>query len=186
MNNKSIVQYLSYRVTRLSSLVLLGYLLCSSLVQATKTYQTSSDFLKESFQGKPPATSLIAINAEMKSRITRMNGGIGYGQSRVRYWTKGDTSVWILEDIGKTRPITTGYVVKSGKIQAVKVLVYRESHGGEVAQTFFTRQLKKVSLKSNSRLSKRPSNIAGATLSVRSLTRMSRVALYLDQQRKSK
>jgi len=128
---------------------------------------------------------VVNISGEMKARISQMNG-YAYRQTRVRYWAGDGRSVWILEDIGKTRPITTGYVVKDGAISMVKVLTYRESHGDEVARTFFTKQFQKVSMKSNFRLTKRPRNIAGATLSVRSLTRMARVALYLDNQIRSK
>jgi len=85
-----------------------------------------------------------------------------------------------LEAIGKTEFITTGYVVKNRKIDSVKVLVYRETHGWEVARPTFTRQFRGASFKKNGRLSKTPKNIAGATLSVRALTKLARLSLYLD------
>jgi Na+-translocating ferredoxin:NAD+ oxidoreductase RnfG subunit len=89
--------------------------------------------------------------------------------------------VVILDEIGKTQAITTGFVVSGGRIEQVKVLTYRESIGSEVRRTSFTNQFKGASLEESGKLSKRINNIAGATLSVRAVTEMARVALYLEQ-----
>ena len=40
-----------------------------------------------------------------------------YGSLRIRYWKKDGRTAWILEEIGKTEPITFGVVIKEGKIQ---------------------------------------------------------------------
>jgi len=150
---------------------------------AAKVYQQPADFVKAQFGGTVPKAGVQTLTAAMQTRISKMNGG-KYGATRVRYWSKGDKTVYILNDIGKTQPITTGYVIEAGKLTTVKVLIYRESHGSEVRNTYFTKQFKTVTLGANGRLSKKPRNIAGATLSVRSLTRMARVALFLHSQKK--
>ena len=109
--------------------------------------------------------------------------GHEYRPSKVRYWMSGRRMVIILEEVGKTQPITTGYVVSGGKIEQVRLLIYRETIGAEVRRTSFTNQFKGGTLGSNGKLSSRINNIAGATLSTRALTEMGRVALYLDQVR---
>jgi len=63
----------------------------------------------------------------------------------------------------------------------VRVLVYRESHGGEVRYKAFLKQYKGVMLKEGDFLNHAIDGISGATLSVRSMTRMARLALYYDQ-----
>ena len=145
------------------------------------TYMTSSQFLKEGFGGTPAAGtySLTASDQTAAKAIL----GHGY-QSRVRYWKSGNKTGWILDKVGKHKPITTGFVVDGGKISLVRVLVYRETQGGEVKNSFFTRQFKGAKLKDPPRydLSKRIGNISGATMSVNSLRKLSRFALYLDSR----
>lgn len=148
-------------------------------------YQKPSAFIREVFAGKLPTTRAVTLTVEDQARIKRLMGR-GYDAQRVRYWTEGARTVWILSDIGKTRPITTGYVVKDGRIERVKVLVYRESHGWEVRERFFTRQFRDARLKDGRKLDKRIDNIAGATLSVRAMTRMAKLALYLEGKRTGK
>ncbi len=109
--------------------------------------------------------------------------GHEYRPSRVRYWTYRGKMVVILDELGKTQPITTGYVVSGGKIELVKMLIYRETIGAEVRRTSFTNQFKGAALGSSGKLSRRVNNIAGATLSTRAMMEMGRVALYLDQIR---
>ena len=91
--------------------------------------------------------------------------------------------VVILDEIGKTQPITIGFVVIGDKVEQVKLLIYRETIGAEVRRTSFTNQFKGATLGSNGKLSRRINNIAGATLSVRALTELGRVALYLEEIR---
>lgn len=143
-------------------------------------YQKPSAFLKEVFKGKVPAAKVVDVSSRQEA-ITKLLGH-KYGSKRIRYWAGGGRTVWILNEIGKTQPITTGYVVKNGKIAQVKVLIYRESHGWEVRKKFFTRQFTGAGLTKGTRLTKRIDNVAGATLSVRALTKMGKLALYLDSQ----
>ncbi len=154
----------------------------SSAYGQAGTYQTSAEFLAEAFAGagSPSAGSYSLTAADQAAAKAIL--GHAYGTARLRYWKSGDRTAWILEEIGKTRPITTGFAVDDGKVHLVRVLVYRESHGGEVKNSFFTRQFKGAKLKDPPRynLSRRINNISGATLSVNALRNLSRFALYLD------
>ena len=62
----------------------------------------------------------------------------------------------------------------------MKILIYRESHGWEVSKPFFTKQFSNASLKKGDQLSVGIRNVAGATLSVRAVTKLARLALYFD------
>ena len=106
----------------------------------------------------------------------------GKGPRRIRYWADATRTAWILEEIGKVRPITTGYVVKSGQIERVAVLIYRESRGWEVRHKFFTDQFVGATVDADYRLDRYIDGISGATLSVDALTRLGRLALYLTEE----
>jgi Na+-translocating ferredoxin:NAD+ oxidoreductase RnfG subunit len=79
-------------------------------------------------------------------------------------------------------PITVGVAVNNGAIERVKVLVYRESRGWEVKSPAFTAQFSGAKLDSEKRLDKQIDGISGATLSVRALSRLTRLALLFDRQ----
>jgi len=99
---------------------------------------------------------------------------------RVRYWKREDRTAWIVEEIGKEKPITTGIVVAHGRIESVKVLVFRESRGWEVRHEFFTDQFRDAGLADDGALDRQIDSISGATLSVSAVTRLARMVLYLD------
>tara|TARA_B100000959_G_scaffold9557_1_gene9653 strand:+ start:15294 stop:15809 length:516 start_codon:yes stop_codon:yes gene_type:complete len=149
---------------------------------ATTVYQKPSEFIRSACGGRIPSTRMLTLTAAHQDRIKRLLGH-AYRPSRVRYWTSGSRMVVILDEIGKTQPITTGFVLREGKIEQVKLLIYRETIGAETRGTSFTNQFKGVTLGSNGKLSRRINNIAGATLSVRALTELGRVAIYLEQIR---
>ena len=104
------------------------------------------------------------------------------GAWRIIYWADESRSAWILEEIGKVKPITTGYVVNRGKIERVAVLIYRESRGWEVRHKFFTDQFIGATVDGDYRLDRGIDGISGATLSVDALTRLGRLALYLAEE----
>ncbi|MGJ8696129.1 MAG: FMN-binding protein [Verrucomicrobiaceae bacterium] len=145
---------------------------------AERVYLKPSDFVRTSL-GSIPATKAVTPNGVQLKQVQAILGK-RYKTSSIRYWEKGGKTAFILEEIGKTEYITTGFVVSGGKIASVKVLIYRESHGSEVARPAFTRQFSGASLAGNGQLSKGVKNVAGATLSVRALTKLARLALYLD------
>lgn len=146
---------------------------------ADDIYQTPESFIEESFQGETPAPQLIWLTKELQAQVTEILGH-PYSSFRIRYWGKGARTAWVLEEIGKVKPITTGIVIEDGQISRLKVLVYRESHGWEVKYPFFTNQFQGVALKENTRLNRSIDGISGATLSVDALERLARLALYLD------
>jgi hypothetical protein len=157
----------------------LGLLAQPSAHAAEKIYEKPSEFLTRHF-GKVPKARVLSIDGTRQKQLTAILGH-RYGQQRVRYWEEDGKSAWILDEIGKTEPITTGFIVRGGKISEVKVLIYRESHGWEVSRPFFTKQFVGASL-DGTRLDKPVDGIVGATLSVRALTKLSAAALYLSQQ----
>jgi hypothetical protein len=145
-------------------------------------YQAPDAFIAESFDGETPAPSVLWLTKAVREEIKRILGH-DYGALRVRHWSRGTRSAWILDEIGKVKPITTGIVVADRHIERIKVLVYRESHGWEVKQPFFTERFRGAGLAAgDDELDRRIDNIAGATLSVNALKRLAALALYLDRQ----
>ncbi len=151
------------------------------LTWARGTYQEPEEFIEEAFSGAPPATRVLAVTEPMVGRIKEILGH-DLGVKRIRYWAQEGRTAWILEEIGKERPITTGLVVDKGKLETIKVLIFRESRGFEVRHPFFTDQFKGASLKQSGELDRSIDGISGATLSTRALTKLARLALYLHQQ----
>lgn len=141
---------------------------------ADRVYEKPSAFITSAF-GKIPQAKVIQLSSTQQKAVRAILGK-RYKTTSIRHWTVGSKTAFILEEIGKAEYITTGIVVSSGKISSVKVLIYRESHGWEVARTSFTKQFRGATLKKNPKVK----NIAGATLSVRSLTKLARLSLYLD------
>lgn len=163
----------------LTRILALSLALLASAHGEERVYKQPSEFIKSAFGGKIPATSVLTISGEVKSRSKAIMAH-NYGETRVRFWKQGGRSVWILEEIGKTQPITTGFLIENGRIRSVEILIYRESHGWEVSKPFFTKQFSNASLKSGDQLSAGIRNVAGATLSVRAVTKLARLALYFD------
>ena len=78
----------------------------------------------------------------------------------------------VVEDVmGKARPITYMLAVAAdGTVLGIEVLVYRESHGHEIAREAFRRQFVGKDATARLRLDKDIRNISGATISCRSIT----------------
>ena len=153
----------------------------ASLAFARGTYQEPADFISEVFTGKPPQAKALWLTADMELEAGKILGH-PFVQRRVRYWQVGERSAWVLDEIGKEEPITTGIVINAGKIEQVRVLVYRESRGAEVRYPRFTGQFTGARLKNQQELDRDIDVISGATLSVNALTRLARLALYLAGQ----
>ena len=152
---------------------------------ARGTYQEPTEFLAETFQNNVPKASVIWLSGEVRKDVSEILTHKPNGL-RVRYWVKDKKSAWILEEIGKTEPITIGFVINNNEIIQTKVLIFRESRGSEIRHDFFTRQFSNAKLTTENKLDRTIDGITGATLSVRALTRLSRVALYLNNQRLTK
>jgi hypothetical protein len=143
------------------------------------TYLAPEQFVEQSFD-RTPAMQTLWLTPTLQAGAKKILGH-SYGALRIRYWRRGARSLWILNEIGKERPITVGVVVDAGRIANVSVLVFRESRGDEVRHPFFTRQFDRLGLNDNLGLSGRIDGITGATLSVNAVTSVARLALYFDE-----
>ncbi|HSR61905.1 MAG TPA: FMN-binding protein [Gammaproteobacteria bacterium] len=150
-------------------------------VFGVNVYQEPGDFIDQAFSGAPPEPEKLWLTGDLKVAIKDIMGH-DMGVLRLRYWKKNDRTAWILEEIGKERPITTGFVVEGESIEQVKVLIFRESRGWEVRYPFFTDQFKNARLVDGNDLDRSIDGISGATLSVNAITRLARVALLLHRE----
>ncbi len=92
------------------------------------------------------------------------------------------TTVWFLDEIGKERPISFGIAVKNDKVQLIRVLEFRESRGFEIKNSAFTKQFEHVGLDGDGKLDQSIDGITGATMSVRAMKKISRIALFLHKK----
>jgi Na+-translocating ferredoxin:NAD+ oxidoreductase RnfG subunit len=95
-------------------------------------------------------------------------------------------TVWVLEEIGKEKPITVGIVITNQQIESLRILKFRESRGWEVELPSFTRQFDGIAFKTpnepnSTNLTRHIDGISGATLSVRAVKKLSKLALLLQQ-----
>jgi hypothetical protein len=139
-----------------------------------------SQYLHSVFGQDLPKAKAIWLTGDLKGKVTQALGSAP-SKLREKVWQKDQTQVFILEQIGKVKPITTAWKVVDGKILETKVLIYRESRGGEVRFPFFTDQFQGVGLKSPEKLNHDIDGISGATLSVWAMKKMARQALVLHQ-----
>lgn len=149
-------------------------------VMARGTYQEPSDFISNAFDGSAPKVQTLWITKNIRHEVEEILGHEFRGM-RTRYWAQGQRSAWILEEIGKEKPITTGIIVNQGKIEQLRVLIFREERGSEVHYPFFYQQFDGAALVEDKRLDRHIDGISGATLSVRALKKLSRLALFLHQ-----
>ncbi len=148
---------------------------------ARGTYQEPEDFLNEVFNNNIPQVEKLWIKGEVRDKVRSVLDH-DLGVLRVSYWRKENRTAWILEEIGKSLPITVGIVVNDNKIETVRILIFRESRGWEVRYPFFTDQFSEATLVDNNELENGIDGISGATLSVRAVTRLTILALYFHQQ----
>jgi hypothetical protein len=81
--------------------------------QADETYLEPTDFVAQAFDGKPPATSKLWVEPALNEKVKTIVGS-ALPALRQKYWRQGERTVWILEAIGRDKPITAGYVVDHG------------------------------------------------------------------------
>jgi hypothetical protein len=165
----------------LHAVLVVSVIACAGFATAQGTYMEPEAFMEETFPDGVPDPEVLWLIGEIETGVDEIMGH-PLGELRVRYWRKDGRSAWILEEIGKEQPITTGIVIDQGRIERIEVLIYRESRGWEVRHDFFTRQFEGAELQDDGELDRTIDNISGATLSVRALTKLARLALYLDKQ----
>lgn len=163
-----------------SCLLLLG-LFAPSAAQlwAEDVYLEPQAFIQRSFE-RTPEPKVLWLTGDVKAAIKSILGR-DYPGLRIRYWQSGERTAWILEEIGKVKLITAGFVVEADTLRELQVLIYRESHGWEVRYPFFTDQFNGLQLEADRQLNRKLDGISGATLSVNALTRLARLALHLHQ-----
>ena len=109
-------------------IVTLFFVLCifNTPGKADQVYLEPEQFLIEVFGEAKPDPKILWITKDLRV-VTKQIMTHSKGPRRIRYWAEGSQSAWILEEIGKVKPITTGIVIKDGRIERVSVLIYRES-----------------------------------------------------------
>ncbi len=154
----------------------------ASSASSDEIYKSVGDFLNESFAetGQPPPRQLW-MNKELQKSATSILGH-KFSRARIRYWQREQRSAWVIDEIGKEMPITVGIVVQGDHIVKVEILAFRESRGGEVRYPFFTKQFDEVGLKGGLLLDKNIDGVSGATLSVRAVKNVSRLALLFHSE----
>ena len=165
---------------KLSAWILIFFLTLSTHAGALEQIYLDPGVFVTAALGGLPRPKVLWLTRDAQAEINRILGHAPT-QLRQRYWSEGVKSVWVLEEIGKEEPITAGFVIINGRVNHVRVLVYRESRGSEVRYPSFLRQFKDATLIADARLSQTIDGISGATLSVSALERLARVALYLDR-----
>lgn len=158
--------------------VLLSFEPRTPLFAIESVYEAPDAFVSRHFNGEPPESSMFYPDLKIKESIKSILSH-KYSKFRIRYWLKDDVSVWILEEIGKERMITGGFVINANRIREIKVLIFRESRGWEVRYDSFADQFSGAKLTETLELDRSINNISGATLSVRAVTKLARLALLL-------
>jgi hypothetical protein len=165
------------RLIVLSSLLAAAVAFAGAGGQAGR-YVETEDYLAEQFPAGVPAVSTLWVSGELREEVEHILGH-RFGKLRVRYWYDGNTSLWVLDEIGKELPITIGVTVRDHAIADVRVLEFRESRGWEVKYPFFTEQFRQARLNGGGHLDREIDSITGATLSVSAVTRVAKVALIM-------
>lgn len=161
-------------------LILIFYLFIFSLDTFSKLLEEESIFLQKVFNESIPKKKRFILKGDGKIIIKKIMGD-KYNKRIFSYWEGEVGKVWILNSIGKYKPITAGFVINNCKIKSSHVIVYREQHGYEIKYPNFLLQLNDAMIDSNIKLNVKVDNISGATLSVNSMKRMAKAALLINK-----
>jgi len=119
------------------------YTLCLTILAFLLSFKALANselksFLQSTYE-QVPKPQRLWIDKQKQSEIKRL---FNPGQIKLsyRYWQNQNKTLWVLDEIGKERNITTGIVIVNNSIQKVEVLIYRESRGGQVQNPRFTQQ----------------------------------------------
>ena len=146
---------------------------------AEEVFLSKQDFLKIAFSDDTPKRKGLRFKGDVKE-IAQQIMGSNYKKIRMKYWRQGQKTAWILERIGKVELITAGFIVENCRISSVHVLVYRETHGWEVKYPSFRDQFVGINMIAGFKLDQSIDGISGATLSVNSMEKMTRLALAMN------
>lgn len=154
-----------------------------ALPAAADAEAEAARFLREVFaqSALPAVPEFLWLTAELRPAVQTILGR-DISATRLRYWRADRRTAWVLDEVGKEMPITVGIVVDDNGIERMRVLAYRESRGWEVQSPKFLRQFIGARLGKEQQLDRNIDGISGATLSVRAMTRMAKLALRLHQE----
>lgn len=175
------VTVLLTRLVGATLLFALSFSLPLSSIAGAGRYLELNDYLQSVFPAKVPDPSNLVVVPELRREIERVSGD-RFTRLRIRYWSDSHTTAWVLDEIGKTEPITIGVSVTDGQVGTVQVLEFRESRGWEVRYPFFTDQFSGARLGAGDDLDRPVDGITGATLSVAAVSRAVKLALMLDSR----
>ncbi len=163
-------------------LLLTFILLFQATITTAETYLSQQRFLEQTFADDVPKAKLFWVGKAVRSKAEAiLNHRVGF--LRTRYWQRSDRVAWVLEEVGKVEPITVGIVIVKDRIESLQVLVFRESRGWEVKHDFFARQYIGGSIADDLSLNGTIDGISGATLSVRAVTKLARLALLFNNSK---
>ena len=146
---------------------------------AERVYKKTDKYVEDAFNGNVPKKETIWVIGDLRDNINTVNAEYGGTPVRYRYWRQGNRTVWVLENIARTMPITAGVTVEGGMIEDISVLIYRETRGQEIQNRVHRAQFYGVKLNDEIALDKPINGISGSTLSANSMKRMARIALLL-------
>lgn len=169
---------------RFSRIGLAAIVLLAAYSASGEEYLSRDQFLASACGNKLAELHTLWLTEETRTAAKAAVGWIP-AALRVHYWQEDACTAWILEEIGKDKPITLGVVISASRIERVEVLAFRESRGWEIRYPFFTNQFKGLTLGADGYLSQPVDGITGATLSVRAVERVARLALWLDTRVRS-
>ena len=167
------------------ALFLMTFSIFFSSFLSAKVYMTNEQFFEQVSKQNPSAkfkTKTIWLKKTIQSKITNILDH-KYPKLRLRYKISKNndspTSIWYLDEIGKERPITFGVSVKDDRIQAIRVLEFRESRGYEINIPSFASQFENIGVDEKKNLDKNIDGITGATMSVSAMKKVARLAILL-------
>jgi len=146
-----------------------------------ESYLKATDYIVAALGAKPDKPGIIWVTRDLKPQITRILRKKVF-PLRYRYYRQGNRTVWILNVVGRTMPITTGITIEGGRVIDLTVLTFRESRGSEIRFPAFKNQFNQITLTEKLRLSKPINGISGATMSSNAMKKASRLALYLNSK----
>jgi thiamine biosynthesis lipoprotein len=141
-----------------------------------QVFLTGAEALALAFPGADRVDKTLAVVSRDEATAIRERLGRGDAATVFRFWTgyRDGRPIGhaVIDDVlGKSRPITYMVVVdRALNVQRVDIMVYRESHGGEVRVRNWCQQFEGRSPTDTLRVGHGIRNIAGATISCRSVT----------------
>lgn len=144
-------------------------------------YIKSKDYISSRFGVEAIKPRILWVTKDIRPGVIKILRRSNF-PLRYRYYKKDRRTVWILNEIGKTMPITTAVTIENDIIIDLTVLTYRESHGAEIRFPAYTNQFHNARLTEKMGLSKSINGISGATLSTNAMKKVGRLALFLHSK----